>query len=252
MVETEIGGFRHRHLGDVGSTNAETLALAGQGDPGRLWLTADRQLSGRGRSGRTWVSERGNLYASLLLLDPAPLSAIGTLPLAAATGVHRTLERVLSGSGRHAEIKWPNDILVDGAKICGILIESMKLDDRLAVVIGCGINCAHHPDAALYPTTDLEALGVPVSADALFVRLVEGMAEALDEWKAGEGFSMIRAYWRAAAKGIGSPIGVDLGGRRMTGVFEDIDEEGYLVLANEEGERRRISAGDLFFATGTG
>lgn len=246
MAESEIGGWRHRHLGDVGSTNAEALSLAREGDPGRLWLTADRQLAGRGRSGRSWVSVPGNLYASLLLLDPAPMSRLGTLPLMVATGVHRTLERVLAGTGHRVEIKWPNDILVDGAKICGILVETAPVGQGLAVVIGCGINCGHHPADTLYPTTDLAALGAGLAPEALFPILVEGMEEALIEWKRGEGFATIRAYWRAAARGLGAPIEVDTGGGRLAGLFEDIDEDGYLVL-KVEGVRRRISAGDLFF-----
>lgn len=246
MAESEIGGWRHRHLGDVGSTNAEALSLAREGDPGRLWLTADRQLAGRGRSGRSWVSEPGNLYASLLLLDPAPMSRLGTLPLMVATGVHRTIERVLAGTGHRVEIKWPNDILVDGAKICGILVETASVGHGLAVVIGCGINCAHHPADTLYPTTDLAALGVALAPQALFPRLVEGMDEALLEWKRGDGFGAIRAYWRAASRGLGAPIEVDTGGSRLSGLFEDIDEDGHLVL-RVEGVRRRISAGDLFF-----
>lgn len=247
MEESDINGWRHRHFGDVGSTNAEALALAREGDPGRLWVTADRQVAGKGRSGRPWVSEAGNLYASLLLIDPAPLSRLATLPLAVATGVHRTLERVLAGTGRRVEIKWPNDVLVDGAKICGILIESTSVDGRLAVVIGCGINCAHHPEAVLYPTTDLRALGVDITAQEFLHRFVGGMAEALAEWKGGEGIATALAYWRAAAKGIGSPITVNLGDTRLEGVFEDIDDEGYLVLLTRDGDRRRISAGDLFF-----
>ena len=246
MAEIEIGGRRHRHLGDVGSTNAVALSLARDGDPGSLWLTADRQLSGRGRSGRNWVSEPGNLYASLLLLDPAPMARLGTLPLMAATGVHRTLERVLAGTGRRVEIKWPNDILVDGAKICGVLVETASIGRVLAVVIGCGINCAHHPAGTLYATTDLHALGVAIAPDRLLAFLAEGMDEALQEWRRGEGFATIRAYWRAAARGLGAPIEVDTGGTRFAGLFEDIDEDGYLVV-RADGVRRRVSAGDLFF-----
>ena len=139
----------HRHiaLGDVGSTNSVALDYARAGDPGNLWITANRQLQGRGRRGRAWISQEGNLYASLLVIDSAPNAKIGTLPLVAALAVYNTLKPIFARTPQALAIKWPNDILVDGRKINGILLESELLPDgRMAVVIGCGINCAHHPD----------------------------------------------------------------------------------------------------------
>ncbi|KAB2862444.1 MAG: biotin--[acetyl-CoA-carboxylase] ligase, partial [Bauldia sp.] len=153
-------GYRLEAHDSVGSTNALALDHARAGDPGNLWVTARRQLEGRGRRGRPWISEEGNLYASLLLVDPAPVSFLGTLPLVAAVAVYRALRPLFAATPQALAIKWPNDILVDGRKINGILLESERLPGgRMAVVVGCGVNCRHHPDNPAYPATDLSDCG---------------------------------------------------------------------------------------------
>ncbi len=245
-----LSAFRRVALGEVDSTNSVTLDFARRGDPGNLWVTAARQLAGRGRRGRAWVSEAGNLYASLLLVDPAPVPAIGTLPLVAALAVHRALAPLFAGRAEVLAIKWPNDVLVDGRKVNGILLESERLaDGRLAVVIGCGINVAHHPDDPAYPATDLQACGIDAGIEPLFQALARAMAKALAEWDRAQGFAAIRAAWLAAARGLGEPVAVNLADGTLHGWFEGIDAEGYLMLRAKDGARHRISAGDLFFST---
>jgi BirA family transcriptional regulator, biotin operon repressor / biotin---[acetyl-CoA-carboxylase] ligase len=236
-------------LADVGSTNSFALECARTGEPGNLWVTARRQLQGRGRRGRSWVSEEGNLYASILLIDPAPKARIGTLPLVAALAVYRTLKPIFARTPQALAIKWPNDILVDGQKINGVLLEGESLPDgRMAIVIGCGINCVHHPDNPDYPATDLAACGFPVSAEDLFPQLAGEMDAVLALWNRGMGFAAIREEWLMAAKGVGQPVVVNLHNGPLRGTFEDIDSDGYLCVLTETGERHRISAGDLFFS----
>lgn len=243
-----LPAYRRAALGDVGSTNTEALAAARDGDQGNLWVTATRQVSGRGRRGRPWISEEGNLYASLLLIDPAAPKQAGTLPLAAALGVYQSLRPFFRATPQALAIKWPNDILVDGAKINGILLESEMLSDgRLAVVVGCGINVAHHPLNPAYPATDLGACGVTTTVDAVFANLAGAMADALAQWNRGAGFAVIREEWLRAARGIGERVTVNLHDGPISGHFEDIDMDGHLCLLTDNGERRRISAGDLFF-----
>jgi BirA family biotin operon repressor/biotin-[acetyl-CoA-carboxylase] ligase len=149
--------FRHIELGDVASTNLECMERARSGDEGRLWITAVRQTGGRARRGRSWVSEPGNLYSSLLLIDPAPWAALASLPLAVTVAVEAAVSSALPAEAAQTlRIKWPNDLLIGGRKTSGILIEAEQLPDgRRAVVIGCGINVAHRPEAGLYPTTCL-------------------------------------------------------------------------------------------------
>jgi BirA family transcriptional regulator, biotin operon repressor / biotin---[acetyl-CoA-carboxylase] ligase len=245
-----LHGWRLTELDETGSTNADALAAAKIGDPGKLWIRAARQVQGKGRQGRPWVSKRGNLYCSLLLIDPAhDLEKLGTLPLAVACAVHGTLAS-LPGAGRHEfRIKWPNDILANGKKISGILLESLALEEgRMAVAIGIGINCAHHPEPALYQATDLAELGIEMSPEALFTHLASTMAATLDAWNHGRGFPQIRAEWLRLARGVGEKITVNLPSGPLDGVFEDIDATGRLVLRLQNSEIRHISAGDVFFA----
>lgn len=119
-----IDDFRHEAMAETPSTNLECFARARAGDGGNLWVTAIRQTGGRGRRGRPWVSEPGNLYASLLLVDPAPMDRIGSLPLAFALAVYRAIRAVLPTNGEPLEIKWPNDVLIGRRKTCGILMEA--------------------------------------------------------------------------------------------------------------------------------
>lgn len=151
-----LGDFRHEALSETSSTNSECLARARAGDGGNLWVTAERQTGGRGRRGRLWVSERGNLYASLLLIDPAPMERLGSLPLAIAVAVQQAIRRVLPLGAEPLEVKWPNDILIGRKKTCGILVEGEGLPDgRYALIVGIGINISVMPDNPLYPVTCL-------------------------------------------------------------------------------------------------
>ncbi len=246
-------GFRHEKRGETGSTNTDALAAARHGDPGRLWITATRQGQGKGRQGRSWVSEPGNLFASLLLIDPArDAVALGTLPLAVACGVHAALAGLPDMARHDLKIKWPNDILVDAKKICGILLESAALaDGRLAVAIGIGVNCAHHPEPALYQATDLGQLGIDASPDTLFPVLASSIAMTLDAWDHGRGFPQIRAEWLRLARGLGEAISINLPSGPVHGRFDDIDGQGRLVLTLQNGQTRFISAGDVFFPSAT-
>ena len=240
--------FRHIALDDVGSTNTECFERARSGDPGRLWITAKRQLGGRGRRGRAWVSEPGNLYSSLLLVDPAPPMALASLPLVVALALFRAISAEMPFAGDRIRIKWPNDILVDDAKVSGILIEAEGLPDgRNAVVIGCGVNVAHKPENPLYPATALNEAGASTSVDALFARFMVEMAYALDTWAAGEGVDEIVSSWKAHVHGIGGPITVNLPDRSLSGIFAGIEKDGLLALRLDSGETLRIASGDVFF-----
>lgn len=240
--------FRHEHLPETGSTNTAALDRARSGDPGQLWITADRQSGGRGRRGRSWASEPGNLYSSLLLIDVAPVAALSSLPLAVAVAVQRAVQAVLPPGGAMATVKWPNDILIDGRKMCGILIEGERLpDDRHAVVIGIGVNIATAPDSTLYPVTTIREAGSTALPDDVFTHLFVEMAAALELWDAGRGLPDVVAAWRGCAHGIGRPITVNLTDRSIPGRFVDIDADGYLMLETDGGEVMRIAAGDVFF-----
>jgi BirA family transcriptional regulator, biotin operon repressor / biotin---[acetyl-CoA-carboxylase] ligase len=239
---------RHIALQETVSTNTECLVRARDGDPGNLWITAERQSGGRARRGRSWVSEPGNLYASLLLMDVAPMAQMATLPLAVSLAVHRAVCDVLPDGGQKAKVKWPNDVLIDGRKTSGILLEGEVLKNgRHAVVIGCGINIAHRPDNPLYPSTSLSLEGASVFPDELFSRLFIAMADVLALWDQGRGVKAIVDAWRDVAIGIGDKVTVNLTDRSLSGIFAGIDDNGLLMLDTEANGILSIAAGDVFF-----
>jgi len=248
MGRGSLKDFRHEALAETSSTNTECLIHARAGEAGGLWITAGRQTGGRGRRGRPWVSEPGNLYSSLLLIDPAPGERLGSLPLAVAVAVHQAVRMVLPSSAEPLEIKWPNDILIGRKKTCGILIEGERLaDGRHAVVIGIGINVSVMPDHPLYPVTCLREQGAAAGPEELFAHLFASMADALRIWDQGRGIGAITALWREAACGIGEKITVNLPDRTIPGRFAGIDDNGLLMLDTGEGRIIPIAAGDVFF-----
>lgn len=239
-------GYTAIHLDAVGSTNAEAFERARQGAASGLWVVARRQTAGRGRRGRLWTSEPGNLYSSLMLRDPIAEARLGELPLVVALAVHDAVAAALPPFARaDLAIKWPNDILYAGAKLCGILIEAAMTPEGRVVVAGIGINCAHHPDVTLYSATDLAKAGYPTEPEALFALLSAAMARRLYEWQTGS-FQGLREAWLSRARGVGEAITVRLPTREVNGVFSGLDEEGRLLLRHD-GEVEAISAGDVFF-----
>jgi BirA family biotin operon repressor/biotin-[acetyl-CoA-carboxylase] ligase len=227
------------------STNAEALALAGRGERGPLWVTAGHQTGGRGRRGRTWVSERGNLFASLLLTDTAPPEHWPELAFVAALAIHDAVADVAPSLRQQLFIKWPNDLLLAGKKFSGILNEG-QAGERGAVVVGIGVNCVSHPAETDYPATDLAAAGAVVTAESLFMMLSAKMLGRLAQWNAGEHFSTIRADWLARAAGRGELLRLRLAeDQELVGRFEDVDDAGRLVLSLPDGGRKTIAAGDV-------
>ncbi len=240
-LHSTAAGVRLIERDTVGSTNAEALALARAGERGPLWLTARRQTAGRGRRGRVWVSEPGNLYASLLVAAPGPRDRFAELSFVSALAVHDAVAQ-FAPAGAALALKWPNDVLIDGKKFCGILVEAM--DE--AVVIGIGLNCAQHPAEAIYPATDLVSAGVVASPDRLFEVLSGTMQARLTQWNRGAGFAAIREDWLTRATGIGGPVRVALPDGEHAGRFETIDQHGRLMLRRPDGALEAIAAGDVF------
>lgn len=229
-----------RAVAETGSTNADLLALARSGVEEGLWLRAERQTAGRGRQGRAWESPVGNFYGSTLVrlrpTDPDP----ATLGFVAAVA----LEQVVTGLSPTASavLKWPNDLLIVGAKLSGILLE--RAED--AVVVGIGVNLVHHPDLSDRPTTSLAAHGVRVGAEAFAEMLADSFARWLERWR-GEGFAPVRQRWLARAHPAGTALTVRLpDGAVEQGLFDGLNADGALILRLAEGARRVIHAGDVF------
>jgi BirA family biotin operon repressor/biotin-[acetyl-CoA-carboxylase] ligase len=251
--EAAAAGVRLIACDSLASTNAEALARGRAGEHGPLWITAGMQTAGRGRRGRAWVSEPGNLYASLLLTDPAPPERAAQLSFVAALATHDAITACAPALAPRLALKWPNDLLVDRAKAAGILIEAEGARP-LAVTIGVGVNCRHHPAATEFPATDLAAAGAGVAVEALFAALSGAMVERLRQWE--KGFAGIRAAWLARAGGLGDELTARLGAREITGRFEALDAAGRLMLRLPDGSLEAIAAGEVFpvapSATGVG
>lgn len=239
-------GFRLNSYESVGSTNDVALAAASAGDAGNCWFVATAQSAGRGRNGRPWQSLPGNLFASLLLIDPCDPVDLPKLGFVAGTAAHAAVACLLP-PGIQPHLKWPNDLLVEGAKLCGILLEGRSLaDSRRAVVIGIGVNCTHVPEGLPYTATSVAACGGPADPASLFWHLAERMTAALARFDRGRGFAAIREEWLAGAHGLGQPVLVRQGETLREGVFGGIDETGRLLLDGQQG-RAVIDAGDIAF-----
>jgi BirA family biotin operon repressor/biotin-[acetyl-CoA-carboxylase] ligase len=235
-------GVRLATYDEVGSTNAEALARARRGETGPLWIVSRRQTAGRGRHGRTWVSEPGNLYATLLLSHPAPPAQTPQLAFVAGVAVYDAVADAAPPLQPRLMLKWPNDLLCDGAKLAGILIEG----EGDAAAVGIGVNCRHHPTETTYPATDLSACGAAASSEDLMGILSRTMANSLAQWQRGAGFAAIRADWAARAHRAGARITVRVGEREAVGHYQGLDEDGRLLLRRSDGSREAISAGDVF------
>ncbi len=229
----------------LGSTNAEAIERGRARACGPFWVTAAEQVAGRGRRGRAWVSAPGNLYASLLLTDPAPLARAAQLSFVAALALHDAVAELAPALVPQLTLKWPNDVLGEGRKLAGILIEG-EGSRPLMTAIGIGVNCVHHPEQTEFPATDLAALGARVEAAPLFTALSGCMQSRLAQWDRGNGFSAIRSAWMTRAFASGTPMRVRLPDREATGRFETLDEAGHLVLREADGSVQKIAAGEVF------
>jgi BirA family transcriptional regulator, biotin operon repressor / biotin---[acetyl-CoA-carboxylase] ligase len=244
-------GYRREHHDSLTSTNAHAMTAARAGAAGGLWVTAREQTAGRGRRGRQWTTGAGNLAASLMLIDPAPRAVAPTLAFVAAVALHQAVTDLTGpAAAERLALKWPNDLLLDRTKIAGILIEGEGLaSGAFAVAIGLGVNCASHPETGEGQMAgDLSARGLPVDAEMLFGRLAVRMDDELRLWDEGRGFAQVRDAWLARAIGIGEPIRVNLAGGAITGRFEALDEDGRLVLRDDDGRRQSVGAGDVFLS----
>lgn len=230
-----------------GSTNDVVKEQARAGAPEGVLVRALRQEAGRGRRGRAWQSPPGNLMFSLLLRPGCPLAQAAELSFVTAIAVGETISSCVDTAPK---LKWPNDVLVDGAKIAGILLEAEALAGGGTdwVVAGVGINVRHHPDDVDYPATSLYALGADVDAAEVLSRFMAAFDRWYARWRT-YGFAPVRAAWLNAAQGLGRKATVRLTGETFEGTLVDLSDDGALLI-DVGGRTRRVTAGDVFFAPG--
>jgi BirA family biotin operon repressor/biotin-[acetyl-CoA-carboxylase] ligase len=226
----------------IGSTNSALLARLGQGaTPGEHhWLIADRQSAGRGRAGRAWNDGAGNFMGSTVVHlrggDPSP----PTLALVAGVALARALVAV-AGPVDGLALKWPNDVLVHGAKLAGVLLE--RQGD--AVVVGIGVNLVQAPAVPDRPTQSLTGLGLTVARDAFAHALAGEWRTALDLWHAG-GWPGLRDEWQALAHPRGTLLQThDRDNGMVIGAFAGLDADGAALIRLADGQTHAIHAGDV-------
>jgi BirA family transcriptional regulator, biotin operon repressor / biotin---[acetyl-CoA-carboxylase] ligase len=251
-------GYRLAAFESIGSTNAEAMSRARDGERGPMWFVTSEQTAGRGRRHRPWIAPRGNLASSILeVIDGSPAVA-ATLGFAAGLALEAALRQLsIEASTRSAGsddmkfwLKWPNDVLAGKKKLAGILLEAEAVaDKRLAVVVGIGTNIVAAPEGTPTPATSLKALGVNIGAEELFAVLSDCWAEFRGIWDQGRGFGEIRRLWLERAAGLGQPVAIQSGGSTVEGTFDTIDEIGCLVVRTSDGKRVPISAGDVYFGS---
>lgn len=243
-------GVARHVLETVDSTNAFAATLA-PGLTGPAWVIAGEQSSGRGRRGRPWASPRGNFYGSLILRPEGPPDRAALRSFTAALALHDACVG-LTGLPQAFALKWPNDVLCNGGKLAGILLESTSAGQGVGhLVIGIGVNLIAAPPAeavepgAVTPVSLLGETGLRVTPERFLLHL----AAAFARWEAvfaAEGFAPLRAAWLSRAARLGETIRARTGQTERRGLFETIDETGALVL-NIDGRREAIPAAEVFF-----
>lgn len=227
---------------ETGSTNADLAARLAQGDyvAEGAWLIADRQTAGRGRLGRDWRGGAGNFMGSTVVHlrggDPSP----ETLALVAGLALHEVINPKLP---EPAVLKWPNDLLVGGAKLAGILLERAGE----AVVVGIGVNLTQAPQVEGRATTSLADLGAPSDRNHFAADLARQFAIDLDRWRSF-GLGPIVSRWLAAGHPVGTPLEADDQGAHLSGTFAGLTDGGVLQLRLADGTVRAIHAGEVRIA----
>lgn len=220
-----------------------------------MWARA--QSAGRGRQGKKWASKPGNLYCTALLNVGLEARLWTQLSFVAGLAVYDAAAGCLEGATRSWQLalKWPNDLLLNGQKVSGTLLESTIVQDvGSALAIGIGLNVRHSPADATppYGATHICELGGELDAEAAFGRLAKAFDEWHQVWAGGAGFARIREVWTQRAHGIGEEVAVNMPDETLTGCFAGLDDDGAMVLRLYDGTERRILVGDLFLASQAG
>lgn len=229
------------------STNEEAKRLAKAGGAHGAVVWAKKQTGGKGRMGREWVSQPGNLFVSILLKPEKPMAELSQLSFVASIAVVEALAALFEKDHKLA-CKWPNDVLLDGKKLSGILLESFpcEIDGKQWVVVGVGVNVDSYPNQVQYPATCLTEAGVElVSAKIVLSRFIHHFIECYNEWS-NKGFAPIRRRWLSYAWGLKKEITARLPDEEIAGIFQDIDASGSLIVKDKKGHKNIVHAADIF------
>ena len=230
------------YLPECGSTNAELRLRAEAGAPAGLVITADEQYAGRGRRGRTWTAARGTaLLFSVLLRPQMPPGELAGLTLVAGVAV----AEALASLGVTATLKWPNDVHIEGKKVCGILAElSGEMDYTSYVILGVGLNVWDHPRSADYISTSLAAAGLRHSRARVLAAILASLEVNLDLFVFGHQ-AICLDKWRQMSSTLGRRVNVHTATETYTGVARDITPTGALIVDLDGGQEKIFTTGDV-------
>jgi BirA family biotin operon repressor/biotin-[acetyl-CoA-carboxylase] ligase len=229
---------------EVDSTNEEAKRLAVGGASHGAFIWAKKQTHGRGRAAREWVSREGNLFVSVLLSPDIDLKHYQEVSFVAALAVKEMLQPIV-GSNYEISLKWPNDVLLNGKKVAGVLLETVLIAKKNWLIVGVGLNVDSHPKDVRYPATCLTEAGVQIiSAKIALSRFIHHFVGRYDMWMK-EGFSPVRAAWCEAGFRFGKSVTMEAGDEVINGVFADISPEGFMIVKTAKGDMRIIQAGEM-------
>jgi BirA family biotin operon repressor/biotin-[acetyl-CoA-carboxylase] ligase len=243
----------HVHYGDIDSTNRQARRFAEKNLTGPLWITAATQTQGRGRRDRPWVSSKGNLFATLLITFPVTPIIATQVGFVTALAICDTASQFLSPLDA-PKLKWPNDVLLHGEKLSGILSETLpsRQADSTCLAIGCGINITTAPDDTAYGATFLNQYATsPTNANQVFATLKHNMQKWLEVWDNGKGFEQIVDSWHKKAGFLRKAITITSPDRTESGIFIGLAKGGELILQRADGTKKLFAAGDVSLRSGS-
>ncbi|MEQ9116340.1 MAG: biotin--[acetyl-CoA-carboxylase] ligase [Rickettsiales bacterium] len=240
-------------LNKVDSTNLEAKRFLQSRPKEELVIVANEQSSGYGRSGKDWVSPKGNLYFSIILFPECSLEKSAQLSFVAALALYEVLERVLVSNRNEIKLKWPNDVLINGKKVAGIILESVssgqsKKTNSLIIGVGLNVNSKIVSDE-FEATTLLESHAKELRIDYYLNQFISNLESLYKSWK-DKGFEPIRKSWLDKAYNINKKVSILGQKKKISGIFTDLDNNGNLLLKMSNGEIKEISGGSIYFKKG--
>jgi len=239
--------FRYLKFESLDSTNAEGCRLAQKGEGGPLWIIAAKQTAGKGRRGRDWVSKPGNLFATFLVTIPVNPATAAQVSFVTALALHDACVSLLPPNA-DISLKWPNDLLLEGKKVAGILLETVPCaePEKIVLAIGCGVNVQHAPGQTVHAATWLNAhMATQLSPDRFLGNLAPCLNLRLAQWKNGQGFDLIAKAWQERASHMGKLVSLTSASQTITGKFLALANDGALVLELTDGSQKHFHAGDV-------
>lgn len=248
-------GYRVKFYTKVTSTNdvaikyfQDSIDLKNLSDIDKFYIISQEQTKGRGRRGHFWYSPKGNLYLSLIMRYDFVAKNIAQLTFVASLTIIEALKKIADSYGIDPSVfslKWPNDVLLDGKKISGCMVEISHYKNYSVLIIGVGINVSSSYNNGDYPTLSLHDYGIMSSLESVFEEFSTFWAKNFLIWTEKNGETSIRKEWLKHTKNLGKKVSITCDNQIIHGIFKGIDENDHLILQQENGTLKTISSGHI-------